>query len=87
MKFEIEKRIVKSKDPDADRRFHESVSHYECSKHATHIMAMKPNIASCPYCDGTEEYIPQRYSDIDVVMDKALLRSSIVIAKGKLKDE
>jgi hypothetical protein len=65
MKFEIEKRVVKPKDPEADKRFHKEVSYHVCKEHAIHIMSLMPTIATCPYCDGTEEYIPQRFHGID----------------------
>jgi len=63
MNFEFEKIIVKPKD--LDRRFHKEISYHVCEEHSVHIMSLMPTIATCPYCDGTEEYIPQRYHNID----------------------
>ena len=62
--IKIEKVTVVAKHA-LHKNFCQPMSYHICSKHYTHIMTMIPTIATCPYCDGTEEYIPQRFHGID----------------------
>ena len=64
MNFKIEKIVVKP-DPDSGKISSKEISYYVCDIHYTHIMALKPKIATCPYCDGTKEYVPQRYNGLE----------------------